>query len=177
MLGDDKKPVKAGDIGALCAKLPLPPGKKELHFFYGYASGVMPAADIPEAVRPYLQLAERLGRIAVALTGSGIEALRFEYHGGIAEHDTRALTLSGLKGAFSAARDTPIGWGPSLRERLADELRRGCRQRHVAVRRGEGIQAKVCLQTADSGARPVPVRPSLRPTGTPTIWRSPPKFA
>jgi propionyl-CoA synthetase len=26
VLGDDKKPVKAGDIGALCAKLPLPPG-------------------------------------------------------------------------------------------------------------------------------------------------------
>jgi phytoene dehydrogenase-like protein len=31
----------------------------------------------------------------------------------LADYDT-------VKGAFSAARNTPIGWGPSLRERLAD---------------------------------------------------------
>jgi D-3-phosphoglycerate dehydrogenase / 2-oxoglutarate reductase len=59
-------------------------------------------------VRSYLHLAERLGRVAVALTGAGIEGLRFEYHGGIAEHDTRALTLAGLKGAFSAVVHEPV---------------------------------------------------------------------
>jgi D-3-phosphoglycerate dehydrogenase len=53
-------------------------------------------------------LAERLGRIAVALAGTGVEGLRFEYHGGIAEHDTRALTLSGLKGAFSSVVHEPV---------------------------------------------------------------------
>jgi D-3-phosphoglycerate dehydrogenase len=76
--------------------------------FVPFAVNVDVGADIPEAVRPYLQLAERLGRIAVVLTGSGIESLRFEYHGGIAEHDTRALTLSGLKGAFSAVIHEPV---------------------------------------------------------------------
>lgn len=76
--------------------------------FVPYAVNVDVGTDIPEPVRPYLQLAERLGRVAVALAGPGISALRFEYHGGIAEHDTRALTLSALKGAFSAVVHEPV---------------------------------------------------------------------
>ena len=76
--------------------------------FVPYAVNLDVGADIPEAVRPYLRLAERLGRVAVALGGSGIEGLRFEYHGGIAEHDTRALTLAGLKGAFSSVMHEPV---------------------------------------------------------------------
>ncbi len=76
--------------------------------FVPYAVNVDVGADIPETVRPYLQLSERLGRVAVALAGHGIESLRFEYHGGIAEHDTRAVTLSGLKGAFSSVVHEPV---------------------------------------------------------------------
>ncbi|MDQ3962866.1 MAG: phosphoglycerate dehydrogenase [Actinomycetota bacterium] len=76
--------------------------------FVPYAVNVDVGTDIPEPVRPYLQLAERLGRIAVALAGTGIEALKFEYHGAIAEHDTRALTLAGLKGAFSLVVHEPV---------------------------------------------------------------------
>ena len=76
--------------------------------FVPYAVNVDVGSDIPEAVRPYLSLTERLGRVAVALSGSGLEGLRFEYHGGIAEHDTRALTLSGLKGAFAAVSHEPV---------------------------------------------------------------------
>jgi D-3-phosphoglycerate dehydrogenase len=76
--------------------------------FVPYAVNVDVGSDIPEAVRPYLQLAERLGHIAVALAGSGIERLRFEYHGGIADHDTRAVTLSGLKGAFTSVSHEPV---------------------------------------------------------------------
>ena len=76
--------------------------------FVPYAVNVDVGTDIPEPVRPYLQLAERLGRVAVALAGPGVSALRFEYHGGIAEHDTRALTLAALKGAFSAVVHEPV---------------------------------------------------------------------
>ncbi|MEA2497667.1 MAG: D-3-phosphoglycerate dehydrogenase / 2-oxoglutarate reductase [Actinomycetota bacterium] len=76
--------------------------------FVPYAVNVDVGSDIPDAVRPYLQLAERLGHTAVALAGSGIERLRFEYHGGIADHDTRAVTLSGLKGAFSSVSHEPV---------------------------------------------------------------------
>ncbi len=76
--------------------------------FVPYAVNLEVGADIPEPVRPYLGLAERLGRMAVALAGRGIEGLRFEYYGGIAEHDTRALTLTGLKGAFSSVMHEPV---------------------------------------------------------------------
>jgi D-3-phosphoglycerate dehydrogenase / 2-oxoglutarate reductase len=76
--------------------------------FVPYAVNLDVGTDIPEAVRPYLRLAERLGRLAVALAGGGIESLRFDYHGGIAEHDTRALTLAGLKGSFSAVVHEPV---------------------------------------------------------------------
>lgn len=76
--------------------------------FVPYAVNVEVGTDIPEAIRSYLRLAERLGRMAVALAGTGIERLRFEYHGGIADYDTRALTLSGLKGAFSAVVHEPV---------------------------------------------------------------------
>jgi D-3-phosphoglycerate dehydrogenase len=76
--------------------------------FVPYAVNVDVGADIPETVRPYMRLTERLGRVAVALAGSGIERLRFGYSGGIADSDTRALTLSGLRGAFSAVVHEPV---------------------------------------------------------------------
>ena len=76
--------------------------------FVPFAVNIDIGPDIPEPVRPYVQLAERLGRVAVALSGPGIEALRFEYHGGLGDQDTRALTLSGLKGAFSAVVHEPV---------------------------------------------------------------------
>jgi D-3-phosphoglycerate dehydrogenase len=76
--------------------------------FVPYAVNLEVGPDIPEPVRPYLRLAERLGRLAVALAGSGIDGIRFEYHGRIADHDTRALTLSGLKGAFTAVVHEPV---------------------------------------------------------------------
>jgi D-3-phosphoglycerate dehydrogenase / 2-oxoglutarate reductase len=76
--------------------------------FVPYAVNLDVGADIPEAIRPYLRLVEKLGRMAVALAGSGIQGLKFEYHGSIAEHDTRALTLYGLKGAFSAVVHEPV---------------------------------------------------------------------
>jgi D-3-phosphoglycerate dehydrogenase / 2-oxoglutarate reductase len=76
--------------------------------FVPYAVNLDAGPDIPDGLRPYLRLAERLGRVAVGLAGGGIESLRFEYHGQIAEHDTRALTLYGLKGAFSAVVHEPV---------------------------------------------------------------------
>jgi D-3-phosphoglycerate dehydrogenase / 2-oxoglutarate reductase len=76
--------------------------------FVPYAVNLDVGPEVPEGIRPYLKLAERLGRVAVALSGPGIEGLRFEYHGNIAEYDTRALTLYGLKGAFSAVVHEPV---------------------------------------------------------------------
>ena len=76
--------------------------------FVPFAVNVDVGADIPERIRPYLGLAERLGRLAVGLAGRGIDGLRFDYLGGIGEEDTRALTLSGLKGVFSSVVHEPV---------------------------------------------------------------------
>src|SRR6478735_824938 len=59
------------------------------------------AAEASETVRPYLPLAERLGRIAAGLCRSCSGPLEVEYQGQIAEYDTRILTLSVLKGFFT----------------------------------------------------------------------------
>jgi len=76
--------------------------------FVPYAVNVDVGPNIPEIVRPYLPLTDRLARVATSLSGSGIDGLRFEFHGRIAEHDTRALVLSGLKGAFASVMHEPV---------------------------------------------------------------------
>ena len=76
--------------------------------FVPYAVNLEVGAEISESVRPYLRLSDRLARTAVALAGPGIETLRFEFHGGLADHDTKALTLAGLKGAFSGVMHEPV---------------------------------------------------------------------
>jgi D-3-phosphoglycerate dehydrogenase len=76
--------------------------------FVPYAVNLDVGPDIPASLRPYMGLADKLGRMAVALAGPGIEELSFVYSGGIAEHDTRVLTLAGLRGAFSAVTHEPV---------------------------------------------------------------------
>jgi D-3-phosphoglycerate dehydrogenase / 2-oxoglutarate reductase len=76
--------------------------------FVPFAVNVDAGTEIPEPVRPYLRLAERLGRVVVGVSPAGIDGVRFGYNGLIAEHDTRALTLAGLKGAFSSVVHEPV---------------------------------------------------------------------
>ena len=61
-------------------------------------------------MRPYLPLAERLGRIAAGLCRSCSGPLEVEYQGQIAEYDTRILTLSLLKGFFSITSGEPVSY-------------------------------------------------------------------
>jgi D-3-phosphoglycerate dehydrogenase len=68
------------------------------------------AAEASETVRPYLALAERLGRTLAALTGALPPELEITYEGGLAEHDTRILTLSVLKGVLTAASDDQVSY-------------------------------------------------------------------
>ena len=68
------------------------------------------AAEASETVRPFLPLAERLGRIHAALVGASADKLEVESQGQIAEYDTRILTLSVLKGFFGATADQPVSY-------------------------------------------------------------------
>jgi len=77
--------------------------------FVPYAVNVN-AAAADETVRPFLGLAERLGRTVAALSGGLPPELEILYEGGLAEHDTRLLTLSVLKGLLAAASDDQVSY-------------------------------------------------------------------
>lgn len=73
-----------------------------------YAVNVDAGREISDVVRPFVGLAEKLGRIFTLLAGGHVHEIRFTYQGQIAEHDTRVLTLAGLKGAFGAVVQEPV---------------------------------------------------------------------
>lgn len=68
--------------------------------FVPYAVNIS-AADANETLKPYLPLAERIGRLFSSAAGA-VEELEVVASGEIAGYDTRILTLAALKGFFSA---------------------------------------------------------------------------
>jgi len=68
------------------------------------------ASAVPEGVAPFVPLAERLGRLWASLARELPSELEIEYQGGVAEADTRLLTLSVLRGVWSVASDEPVSW-------------------------------------------------------------------
>jgi D-3-phosphoglycerate dehydrogenase / 2-oxoglutarate reductase len=61
------------------------------------------------ALRPFLPLAERLGRLLAAIADDGITGeITVEYLGAIAESDCRVLGLGVLRGVLSAASTEPV---------------------------------------------------------------------
>jgi D-3-phosphoglycerate dehydrogenase / 2-oxoglutarate reductase len=64
---------------------------------------------VADAVKPYLPLGERLGRLLAALSEDGISGeISVEYRGAIAEEDCRILGLSVLKGMLAAVSSEPV---------------------------------------------------------------------
>ena len=92
--------------------------------FVPYAVNVS-AAEASETVRPYLPLAERLGRIFAGLCHQCSNSLEIEYQGHIAEYDTRILTLSVLKGFFSVVTGEPVSYvnAPQVADEQGLEVR------------------------------------------------------
>jgi D-3-phosphoglycerate dehydrogenase len=68
------------------------------------------ATEVPEAVKPWLPLAERLGRLWAGLARELPAVLEVEFHGGLAELDTRILTLAVQKGLFAVTTDQPVSF-------------------------------------------------------------------
>lgn len=73
-----------------------------------YAVNVQAGTEFVEALRSYIPLTDRLGRLLTGLTGAGISSLEFQFFGTIADHDTRILTLAGLRGMFSSVVSQPV---------------------------------------------------------------------
>ena len=66
------------------------------------------AAEANETLRPFLPLAERLGRLFASLSGGTPRTLEVCCDGDIAGYDTRIVTLAALKGFFGLASDEPV---------------------------------------------------------------------
>jgi D-3-phosphoglycerate dehydrogenase len=72
-----------------------------------YAVNVDVGRELSDAVRPFVGLAERLGRIFTSI-GEGGHSVRIAYKGAIAGEDTRVLTLAVLKGMLGAVVHEPV---------------------------------------------------------------------
>jgi D-3-phosphoglycerate dehydrogenase len=67
------------------------------------------AADM-EVLGPYVPLAASLGRLALELARGEPSQISLEYHGELAEYDTRLLTVAALNGAFRGRVDQPVNY-------------------------------------------------------------------
>ncbi len=65
-------------------------------------------AELPDFVRPFLDLGRKLGRLASSLAGDGVGSLEVSYQGQIADEDTRVVTLSTLRGFLQAGVHEPV---------------------------------------------------------------------
>ena len=92
--------------------------------FVPYAVNVA-AAEASETIKPYLPLAERMGALFVSMNEGIPDVLEITYSGEIAEYDTRILTLSVLKGAFSRVSEEPVSYvnAPMLAKERGIEVR------------------------------------------------------
>lgn len=83
------------------------------------------AAEANENLRPYLGLAERLGRLYSSLAGATPTSFEFRVEGDIAAYDTRILGLAALKGFFSRISDEQVSYvnAPRLAAAAGLEMR------------------------------------------------------
>lgn len=83
------------------------------------------AAEANETLRPFLPLAERLGRLFASLSGGSPHTLEVCCDGDIAGYDTRIVTLAALKGFFGLVSDEPVTYvnAPQLAKDHGVEVR------------------------------------------------------
>src|SRR6188474_2237670 len=70
---------------------------------------VVDQADL-EVLGPFIPLAAKLGRLAVELAGGHPRRIALSFHGGIADHDTRLLTVAALNGAFQGRVEQSVNY-------------------------------------------------------------------
>ncbi len=87
------------------------------------------AVEANETMRPFLPLAERLGRLFASLVACHVEGAPKQIEvcteGDIAGYDTRILTLAALKGFFGSVTDEPVTYvnAPQLAKDHGVEIR------------------------------------------------------
>lgn len=78
----------------------------------GFVSGAvnisMPHREVVEALKPYLPLCERLGRLIYRLVTGAVNEVEFEILGEISEYDTSLMTVAFLKGFLENISTEPV---------------------------------------------------------------------
>jgi D-3-phosphoglycerate dehydrogenase len=107
---------------------------------------VLGAEDL-EVLGPYVPLAAKLGRLAMELAEGHADEITLTAYGGLADYDTRLLTVAALNGAFQGRADRPVNYvnAPSIARERGIEVREERSQSsrdftnlvRVEVRRGD----------------------------------------
>lgn len=80
------------------------------------------AAEASETIRPFLPLAERMGRLIAGICQGVPAELDVSFAGQIADYDTRILRLAVLKGVLGAAHDEHVTYVNAPQLAKADNL-------------------------------------------------------
>jgi D-3-phosphoglycerate dehydrogenase len=82
-------------------------------------------AEELEALRPFIPLAAKLGRIAMELAEGRADEIVVTSYGGLADYDTRLLTVAVLNGAFHGRADRPVNYvnAPLIAQERGIEVR------------------------------------------------------
>lgn len=73
-----------------------------------YAVNVDAGRELSDTVRPFLALAETLGKVFCAVAGGADGEVAVSYHGPISNEDVRIVTLSALKGMLAPIVHEPV---------------------------------------------------------------------
>src|SRR5262249_19293967 len=109
-------------------------------------------AEELEALGPYVPLAAKLGRLAMELAEGRADEIVVTTYGGLADYDTRLLTVAALNGAFQGRADRPVNYvnapliarerGIEVREERSQSARDYTNLLRVEVR-SDGRQVRV----------------------------------
>jgi D-3-phosphoglycerate dehydrogenase len=78
-----------------------------------------------EVLGPYVPLAARLGRLAMELADGHADQITVTAYGGLADYDTRLLSVAALNGAFQGRADRPVNYvnAPAIAQERGIEVR------------------------------------------------------
>ena len=121
--------------------------------------------DVYPTIRPYVELAETAGKIAMQLLGGHVESVEVTYAGELAEETVDVVTASALQGVFA-----PLEWQANTinAERIAEE--RGVEVTESKTRQIEDFNSLLTVEVSD-GERTVAVESTQFADDDPRIVR------
>jgi D-3-phosphoglycerate dehydrogenase len=107
------------------------------------------SAELLAGIRPYLELAERLGSFQAQLFPRGLQSITVEYAGSVTEHSTEPLTLGLLKGLLTPILGSMVNYVNA--PHLARE--RGIHVLETRSNTAEGFSNLIRLTVQGSGGK------------------------